>query len=430
MELEEKMIELRSEEVQEILGRPPRWILRWGIILLFSVVLLLFVGSWFYKYPDVIVSDISVTTENIPATMVAKSSGKIIKLFVKDKQIVQQNQILAAIENPASYHDVIKLDSLLQIFNPKSSTLVQTNSFDDLLLGDIQVSYINYIKSCNDYNNFIQLNLLNKKIEFLKQQIEIQNRYYNRLNIQSELQKEDLIIAKSEFKRDSSLYSEKVTSEAEFSKSKSAFIQRKQTYESAKTNLLNVKLQISQLGQQIVELQLQVQEQSKQYTQAIEQSYNTLLNSVKQWKQQYLLISPINGRVAFTTVRNENQNITAGDKVFTVIPEVESRMVGRIIMPMQGSGKVKTGQKVNIKFYNFPYMEFGMVIGKVKSISLISEESNYVVEVDFPNGLKTNYGKNLIFSQEMKGSAEIITEDIRLIERFFNPLRSLINSNF
>lgn len=429
MELEEKMIELRSEEVQEILGRPPRWILRWGITLLLSVIFLLLIGSWFYKYPDVIVSDITVTTENIPATLVAKSSGKIIRLFVKDKQLALQNQILAAVENPANYNDVMKLDSLLQNFIFTSDTVLQTDNFNNLILGDIQPSYITFIKSCNDYNNFIQLNLLNRKVILLKQQIEIQNQYYNRLNKQSELQKEDLLIAKSEFKRDSSLYSEKVTSESEFSKSKSAFIQRKQTYESARTNLLNVKLQISVLEQQIVELQLLIQEQHKQYSQAIEQSFNTLLNSVKQWKQQYVFISPIKGTVAFTTVRNENQNITVGDKVFSVIPEEESRMVGRIIMPMLGSGKVKTGQKVNIKFYNFPYMEFGMVIGKIKSISLISNESNYVVEVEFPNGLKTNYGKVLPFNQEMKGSAEIITEDIRLLERFFNPIRSLINQN-
>ncbi len=427
MELEEKMIELRSEEVQEILGRPPRWILRWGITLLFSVVLLLFVGSWFYKYPDVIVSDITVTTENIPATLVAKSSGKIIKLFVSDKQIVQQNQILAVVENSASYNDVIKLDSLLQNFI--SDTILKTKPFENLILGDVQPSYISFLKSCNDYNNFVQLNLLERKIELLKQQIEIQNQYYNRLNKQSEFQKEDLEIAKTEFKRDSSLFVGKVTAESEFSKSKSAFIQRKQIYESAITNLLNVKLQISQLEQQIVELQLQIQEQNKQYTQAVEQSFNTLQNSVKQWKQQYLFISSINGTVAFTTVRSENQNVTIGDKVFTIIPEKESRMIGRIIMPMQGSGKVMIGQKVNIKFYNFPYMEFGMVIGKVKSISLISSESNYIVEIDFPNGLKTNYGKVLLFSQEMKGSAEIITEDIRLIERLFNPIRALISKN-
>ncbi|PIY07272.1 MAG: HlyD family secretion protein, partial [Bacteroidetes bacterium CG_4_10_14_3_um_filter_31_20] len=266
-------------------------------------------------------------------------------------------------------------------------------------------------------------------VNLLKQQIAIQNQYYYRLNKQSELQKEDLLIAKSEFKRDSSLFNEKVTAESEFSKSKSAFIQRKQTYESAITNLLNVKLQISQLEQQIVELQLQIQEQQKQYTQAIEQSYNTLLNSVKQWKQQYVFISSICGTVAFTIFRSENQNITIGDKVFTIIPEKESKIIGRIIMPMQGSGKVKSGQKVNIKFYNFPYMEFGMVTGKVKSISLISNESNYVVEVEFPNGLKTNYGKVLPFNQEMKGSAEIITEDIRLLERFFNPIKAIIKKN-
>ena len=429
MELEEKMIELRSEEVQEILGRPPRWILRWGITLLFSVILLLFVVSWFYKYPDVIVSDVIVTTENIPATLVAKSSGKIIKLFVKDKQVVQQNQILAVVENPANYYDVLKLDSLLQNIVINNDSLINIASYNNLILGDIQPSYIAFIKACNDYNNFVQLNLLNKKVNLLKQQIAIQNQYYYRLNKQSELQKEDLLIAKSEFKRDSSLFNEKVTAESEFSKSKSAFIQRKQTYESAITNLLNVKLQISQLEQQIVELQLQIQEQQKQYTQAIEQSYNTLLNSVKQWKQQYVFISSICGTVAFTIFRSENQNITIGDKVFTIIPEKESKIIGRIIMPMQGSGKVKSGQKVNIKFYNFPYMEFGMVTGKVKSISLISNESNYVVEVEFPNGLKTNYGKVLPFNQEMKGSAEIITEDIRLLERFFNPIKAIIKKN-
>ena len=430
MELEEKMIELRSDEVQEILGRPPRWILRWGITLLFSVILLLFVGSWFYKYPDVIVSDVIVTTENIPATLIAKSSGKIIKLFVKDKQVVQQNQILAVVENPANYYDVLKLDSLLQNIVINNDSLINIALYNNLILGDIQPSYITFIKACNDYNNFVQLNLLNKKVNLLKQQIAIQNQYYYRLNKQSEFQKEDLEIAMSEFKRDSSLFVNKVTAESEFSKSKSAFIQRKQTYESAITNLLNVKLQISQIEQQIVELQLQIQEQQKQFTQAIEQSYNTLLNSIKQWKQQYVIISPINGKVAFTIFRSENQNITIGDKVFTIIPEKESRMIGRIIMPMQGSGKVKTDQKVNIKFYNFPYMEFGMVSGKVKSISLISDESNYVVEVEFPAGLKTNYNKILPFSQEMKGSAEIITEDIRLLERFFNPIRALIKKNF
>jgi hypothetical protein len=35
-------IELRSEEVQEILGRPPQWIIRWGITIIFIIVAGLF----------------------------------------------------------------------------------------------------------------------------------------------------------------------------------------------------------------------------------------------------------------------------------------------------------------------------------------------------------------------------------------------------
>ena len=51
------------------------------------------------------------------------------------------------------------------------------------------------------------------------------------------------------------------------------------------------------------------------------------------------------------------------------------------------------------------------------------------LQVEFPNGLKTNYGKKLEFGQEMQGSAEIITDDIRLIERFFNPIKALLKKN-
>jgi HlyD family secretion protein len=51
---------------------------------------------------------------------------------------------------------------------------------------------------------------------------------------------------------------------------------------------------------------------------------------------------------------------------------------------------------------------------------------SYVVEVEMPQDLKTNYDIQLKFSQEMKGSAEIITSDLRLIQRIFNPVKSLV----
>jgi HlyD family secretion protein len=75
-------------------------------------------------------------------------------------------------------------------------------------------------------------------------------------------------------------------------------------------------------------------------------------------------------------------------------------------------------------------MEFGMVKGKVKSISLVpitNQQGKFtMVEIEFPDNPTTNYGKVLDFSQEMSGAAEIITEDMRLIERFFNPIKALM----
>lgn len=108
------------------------------------------------------------------------------------------------------------------------------------------------------------------------------------------------------------------------------------------------------------------------------------------------------------------------------VSEKQSRIIGRISLTFKDARKVAIGQKVNIRFENFPYMEFGYLKGKVKNISLMPSNENYIVEVELPQDMKTNYDIQLNFSQEMKGSAEIITEDLRLIQRFLNPLKSLL----
>ena len=38
----------------------------------------------------------------------------------------------------------------------------------------------------------------------------------------------------------------------------------------------------------------------------------------------------------------------------------------------------------------------------------------------------TNYEREIKFKQEMKGTAEIVTEDLRLIERFFYQIKDIV----
>ncbi len=428
----ESQVEIRSEEVDEIMGKSPAWIISWGITVIFIVVAALLIGSYFFKYPDVINSTIVVTSENIPVTMVAKTSGKIERLFVKDKQFVNKNEVLALIENPTNYNDVVKLKQQLDSFKILTNSFKKYDSisyinFDkNYQLGSLQTDYLGLLKNLLDYQIFIKMDYQHKKIKSIKQQI---GKYYSlnsKLIKQNKLKSEELDITIIQYQRDSSLMNDKTISQVDFEKSKNMLLQQKYAFENTRTAIDNSSIQILQLEQSVLDIQQQYDEQKKQFELSIEQSFNNLFNQIKTWEQTYLIIAPINGTVTFNLYWSENQNVVAGDKVITIVPNVPTRMLGKILLPIQGSGKVKAGQRVNIKFINYPYMEYGMVRGVIKSISLLASDNNYTVEVDLPDGLKTNYGKVLDFNQEMQGSAEIITEDIKLLERFLNPIKSLI----
>jgi HlyD family secretion protein len=70
-----------------------------------------------------------------------------------------------------------------------------------------------------------------------------------------------------------------------------------------------------------------------------------------------------------------------------------------------------------------------MVRGIVKTKSLVPSGDAYIIEIDFPEGLTTLYGIKLEFTQNMSGTAEIITEDLRLLQKLLNPFRYMITKN-
>ena len=140
----------------------------------------------------------------------------------------------------------------------------------------------------------------------------------------------------------------------------------------------------------------------------------------------YLLESSAEGKVQLLRQGYPNLYVTGGETFARIIPDDRGEWLGRALLPIARSGKVKAGQRVIVRFSNFPDQEFGIINGKVASVSLVPMEDNYMVEISFPTQLVTNYGISLPASQEMKASAEIVTEDLRLIERFFLPLKKIL----
>ncbi len=75
-----------------------------------------------------------------------------------------------------------------------------------------------------------------------------------------------------------------------------------------------------------------------------------------------------------------------------------------------------------------------MVQVKVKNLSLvptdISNNKVYIVGVEFPERLMTNYGIDLVFTEEMQGTSEIITADLSILQEFFFLLSIFLKTGY
>jgi len=422
-------IELRSDEFQEIVQQSPRWMIRSGISLIFGIILLLLMGSYFFRYPDVIDSSVVVLSENPPAYLAARTTARIDSILVTDQEIVSDNQIIAILESTANFNDAMKLKDMLLRMEPfmmSFDTLSSIQPETDLQLGDIQTDYSSFVRLYNDYFAFLRLKLYPKKIKALRQQVSMNRIYYDRLWAQKQDMEADYRLVSAQFKRDSILLAKGVLSDLDLEKSKTTFIQKKYNLNVARTKLAETQGSNLKLEQAVVDAEMEFADQKKKAQNTLIEAMNVLKSRLAYWEQSFIIRTPIEGKVSFTNFWSKNQQVKKDEIAFTIIPEIQSQIIGRISLPVKGAGKVAKGQKVNIRFENFPYMEYGYIIGTVKSISLIPNNENYIVEVELPQDLKTNYNIQLKFSQEMKGSAEIITEDLRLIQRFINPVKSLL----
>ena len=425
-------IELRSDEVQEIMSEIPPWILRRGITTLFVIVMSLLAGSWFFKYPDTIIAEITVTSLEPPASIIARSTGKIDRIYVPNNQEVVSETPLAVIQNPANADDMLYLMQMMNEWNILGYSEEIARRFftgKSLALGAIQTVFASFLTNLNDYQNYKTLNYYPQKIVSQKQQLITQREYNNRFIKQAPVVDEQFITSKSIFERDSVLLSKNVISSNEYDLSKSGFLQNKQAYLSFNASLKQSELQLMQSEENLLDLQQQATEVERKHQLSLQNAADALNAQIKAWERDYLLVSPITGIVTQMGVWSSNQNVNAGETIFTVVPLQQDTPKGKAMLPAQGAGKVQTGQRINVRINNFPDQEFGYLIGKVESISSVpTAEGLYMAEINFPNGMQTNYNRILPITQQMLGSADIITNDLRLLERLFMPVKKMIRN--
>lgn len=427
----EQEIELRSEEAQEVLGQTPVWVLRWGITVLFTVVVALLCVSFFFHYPDTIAAEMVLTSNNPSVEVKARFAGRIMKLYVEDRQSVGSGTYLAVIENSANTGDVLYLKTLLDSVNGYPEKAVKLfSSMNNLVLGDIQTFYTEFQGNLYSLNNYLTLNYYPQKIDAVKKQITKYNVYYSNLVRQRQIEAEQFAIAQKQYQRDSVIYEEGIIALADLETSKTKLLQQKNSLEQLNASIDNLKIQLGDLETGILDLQLEQTDKQRVLYQNYSTAFEQLRNGINNWELNYVLKASVSGSLSFTKVWKENQHVNSGDLVFTIVPEQKTELIGKAMLPPERSGKVKAGQRVIIRFVNYPDQEFGIVNGKVSAISAVPNADKYVVEIALPYGLRTNYKKELPFHPEMKAQADIVTEDLRLIERIFYPIKQIFKEGF
>jgi len=421
-------LELRSEDVQEILTQVPHWMIRWGNVLFLVLILLLLFLSWFVKYPDIIQSEALITTQIPPQKEYAKITGKLDAILVNDNDNVTINQALAIIENTANYKDVFLLKSVIDTLKmTNKSFYFPIDSLPILFLGDIESQYALF------ENSFIQYQLNNELEPFSNEAIANRysiselNRRLQSLKSQKEINKTELEFKQKDLERNKSLYEKGIIAEQDYENKQLEFAQAKRNYKNFESSISQMREAISNAHKTSKGSEINRIKEEMTLLKNVVQSFNQLKKVIKDWEYLYVLQSSINGKVSFLNYWNTNQTVKQGDLVFTIIPSENSSFIAKLKTPARNSGKIKEGQIVNIRLENYPDTEFGILKGTVQNISLIpNQDGLYLIDVDLPSTLITSYNKTIEFKQEMRGRAEIITEDLRLIERFFYQFKEVL----
>ena len=418
-------LKIYSEEVRDVLSAPPKAIFKWGNTILLVFILLLLFLSWFIKYPDIIRAEVLITTQIPPEKLVAKTSGKIQAILIDDKTIVNESTPLAVIENAANYKDVFLLKAITDTISLSNSKF-PFEKLQAAQFGEIENSFAMFQKEyiASELNKQLQP----YKVESSAQSFE-SKQLRERLQLlegQKEINQSELKLLKTDVERYEKLFKKGVISAQEIEKQRLIYLQAEKNYKSLLSSISQLKSSINELNRSSKTTVINESTTSINLERSVMQSFYQLKKAIKDWELNYVFRSSVKGTVSFLQIWSENQTINAGENMFAIIPSTEKGYIGKVKAVAQNSGKLQIGQKVNIRLANYPDREFGVIEGKLKTISLTPDkEGNLLLNIELPNGLQTSYKKQINFQQEMTGTADIVTEDLRLLERLLYQFRDI-----
>ncbi len=423
---EHENIEIRSEEVQEILGTPPPWMARFGTLLALLVVVALGYISYFIEYPVVVDAGITVSSKEPPKRLVSNISGRVQSILVENEAAVKENDVIVVFKSNARLEDMLTLESKMMMMEaPTDSALLAFSVPDTFVLGAVKEPLYDFYRQQkvrqqyeeNPYDKY-SIDQLERELQKIQSIIRSDLRRIENLDSQIKLVQERL-------GREEKLVRDNLLAESRIEKTRESLLSLQRMRESVESSIKNRELEEERIRAEKTGVREGSVESKKQAGIELRERFNDLQRAVEEWMFKYVITAPVAGVVSlYMEDITEQQFVEEGFEIGVVVPQLEQEAKGTIWLPVAKASPVKPGKKVVVSFEVYPVLEFGSTIGRVESISQVPINGQVALTIDFPRGLITEFGRELDASQTMKGKANIIIKDKRFIERIFEHFRS------
>lgn len=413
-----------------LLDIEPRGLQRRGTTYLFLFFFLVFLLAGLISFNQVVTGAVTVTSRNPPVEIKVKRDGNLSAINYRSGDTIAAGDIVAVLDNPANQIDIAYLKALLRKDTPFILSLdsLRTKFPVNLKLGtSVQAAYSRFLE---EYHKIVLEKSFGEN-EVMEEQL-LEN-FINKSSILTSkeeellLMKNSLAISTENIDRHRKLHLKGVISKFDLERVELEHAEKSRQLALLKQQIIQLNADKSRIKSNHYILRNSgLRNFSLQETELVFAQQN-LFNSIMEWEEEFIIKSPVEGRLSYNEVWGVHQNVEEGEVVFTVVPFRRNELLGKCIVPVKNSGQIHKGQKVFLKLDNYPYREWGMIKASVNSISEVPTRETvpaYIVYLDVDN-LITSYGKELVLNQELIGTAEILLEEVTLLERIFYQFRHL-----
>jgi len=421
-----KEVVIRSEAMQEIIDRKLDFMDKWAVIIFLTGLCLLFASTWFIHSPNTVEASAYLTASDAPKEIFSRQEGRLIRLWGHNDDTVAAGQVIGWIESTADHASVadlsIRLDSSLRLLADG-----RTNKVSKLFekhynhLGELQTAYQTFITALQVYNDYLVNGFYNHKKQLLKNDISSLQQINTSLLNQEKMTNEDIQLAEESFNMNNSLLNEKVLSREDLRQAKSKLVNKRLLLPQLKTTMLANEIQQREKQNEIDMLEHDLTQQNIIF----QQSLQTFRSTIEDWEMKYVIKSPIDGVLSFVVPLQDKQFLQAGKLLGYVNPK-GTQYYAQLNLPQNNFGEIDTGLQVQLRFYAYPYQEFGFVPGTLNYVSKVATDSGFIATIRLNNGLETNHHIRMQYKTGLKAKAVVITRNMRLPQRLYFSIAKAI----